>query len=66
MDKTLILNKLQTHYNFKKDADFAQYLGVSGQLLSKWSNMLPTLTVFKIHEAKHQSQEYYVTKITSI
>lgn len=36
MDKTLILNKLQTHYNFKKDADFAQYLGVSGQLLSKW------------------------------
>lgn len=36
MDKTLILNKLQEHYNFKKDADFAQFLGVSGQLLSKW------------------------------
>lgn len=36
MDKTLILNKLQKHYKFKKDNDFAVFLGISGQLLSKW------------------------------
>ena len=36
MDKTLILNKLQKHYKFKKDNDFALFLGISGQLLSKW------------------------------
>lgn len=38
MDKTLILNKLQAHYNFKKDIDFADFLGISGQLLSKWKS----------------------------
>lgn len=36
MDKKLILNKLQEHYKFKKDIDFADFLGVSGQVLSKW------------------------------
>lgn len=36
MDKTLILNKLQSHFNFKKDSEFADFLGISGQLLSKW------------------------------
>ena len=32
----MILNKLQDHYHFKKDSEFAIYLGISGQLLSKW------------------------------
>lgn len=36
MDKTLVLNKLQSHYKFKKDTEFAEFLGISGQLLSKW------------------------------
>jgi phage repressor protein C with HTH and peptisase S24 domain len=36
MDKRLILNTLQSHYGFKKDVDFAYFLGISGQLLSKW------------------------------
>lgn len=36
MDKKLILNKLQEYYNFKKDIDFADFLGISGQVLSKW------------------------------
>lgn len=38
MDKKLILNTLQNHFNFKKDADFAEFLGISGQLLSKWKS----------------------------
>lgn len=36
MDKLLILNKIQEHYNFKKDAQFAEYLGIPAQNLSKW------------------------------
>ena len=36
MDKKLILNKLQEYYRFKKDIDFADFLGISGQVLSKW------------------------------
>jgi hypothetical protein len=38
MDKKLILNTLQKHYNFEKDAEFAEFLGISGQLLSKWKS----------------------------
>ena len=38
MDKKLILNNLQSHFNFKKDNDFAEFLGISGQLLSKWKS----------------------------
>ena len=36
MDKLLILNKIQEHYNFKKDAQFAEHLGIPAQNLSKW------------------------------
>jgi len=36
MDKLLILNKIQEHYNFKKDIQFAEYLGIPAQNLSKW------------------------------
>lgn len=36
MDKTLVLNKLQSHYKFKKDTEFAEFLEISAQLLSKW------------------------------
>jgi phage repressor protein C with HTH and peptisase S24 domain len=36
MDKLLILNKIQDYYNFKKDAQFAEYLGIPAQNLSKW------------------------------
>lgn len=36
MDKKLILNRLQDYYKFKKDIDFADFLGISGQVLSKW------------------------------
>lgn len=36
MDKTLVLNKLQQHYGFEKDADFARFLGISPQNLANW------------------------------
>lgn len=36
MDKLLILNKIQEHYKFKKDAQFAEFLGIPAQNLSKW------------------------------
>jgi len=38
MDKKLMLNDLQSHFNFKKDTEFADFLGISGQLLSKWKS----------------------------
>lgn len=38
VDKTLILNKIQQFYNFKKDADFAKFLGIKTQVLSNWKN----------------------------
>ena len=36
MDKLLILNKIQEHYQFKKDAHFAEFLEIPAQNLSKW------------------------------
>ena len=36
MDKTLILNKIKEYKNFKSDADFARFLEISAQNLSKW------------------------------
>lgn len=36
MDKLLILNKIQEHYGYKKDAQFAEFLGIPAQNLSKW------------------------------
>ncbi|WP_329804441.1 helix-turn-helix domain-containing protein [Flavobacterium facile] len=36
MDKSLILNEIKKHYKFKTDAEFAGFLGVSSQLVSKW------------------------------
>lgn len=36
VDKTLILNKIQRHYDFKKDSDFAKFLGITTQVLSNW------------------------------
>lgn len=36
VDKTLILNKIKTHYGFKSDAEFARFLGVKPNTLSNW------------------------------
>jgi phage repressor protein C with HTH and peptisase S24 domain len=36
MDKVQILKALQKHYNFDKDVDFAQFLGISPQTLTNW------------------------------
>lgn len=36
MGKTLILNKIKEYKNFKSDADFARFLGIPAQNLSKW------------------------------
>lgn len=36
MDKTLILNKIKEFKNFKSDAEFARYLEIPPQNLSKW------------------------------
>lgn len=36
MDKSLILNEIKKHLNFKSDSDFANYLGIKPQVLSNW------------------------------
>lgn len=36
MDKSLILNEIKKYFGYKKDADFARYLGISPQTLSSW------------------------------
>ena len=36
VDKKLILKQLKDHYNFKKDGDFADFLGIKPQVLSNW------------------------------
>lgn len=38
MDKTLIINRIKKHYGFNKDSDFANYLGISPQVLSNWKS----------------------------
>jgi hypothetical protein len=38
MDKLLILNEIQKYYGFKKDSDFAKYLGVNAQTYYKWKS----------------------------
>lgn len=35
-DKTLILNELKKFYNFKKEFEFAEFLGIKPQTLSSW------------------------------
>ncbi|MBS4064187.1 MAG: helix-turn-helix domain-containing protein [Chitinophagaceae bacterium] len=37
-DKALILNEIQGHLGFSKDADFARHLGVTPQTLSNWKS----------------------------
>ncbi len=36
MDKSLIINKIIEHYNFKSDAEFARFLEIKPQTLSNW------------------------------
>ena len=36
MDKSLILKNIKEHFFFKKDVDFAKFLGISSQTLSNW------------------------------
>lgn len=36
MDKTLMLNEIKKHYNFKTDSEFAKFLGIKPQVLSNW------------------------------
>lgn len=38
MDKLLILNKIKEYYSFKNDTVFANFLGVSPQVLSNWKS----------------------------
>lgn len=35
-DKSLILNSIKSHYNFKSDAEFARFLGIAPNTLSNW------------------------------
>jgi len=35
-DKTLILNRIKSHYGFKSDAEFARFLGIKPNSLSNW------------------------------
>jgi len=36
--KTLILNELKRHYNFKKDVELAKFLEITPQILSNWDS----------------------------
>jgi hypothetical protein len=36
MDKSLILNRIKDHYNFKSDAEFARFLNITPQTLANW------------------------------
>lgn len=36
IDKSLILNKLKSHYGFNSDTDFSKFLGIKPQTLSSW------------------------------
>jgi phage repressor protein C with HTH and peptisase S24 domain len=36
LDKSLILNTIKEHYNFKSDAEFARFLGIKPQTLASW------------------------------
>jgi DNA-directed RNA polymerase subunit M/transcription elongation factor TFIIS len=36
--KSLILNQIQGHLGYRKDADFARYLGITPQTLSNWKS----------------------------
>lgn len=35
-DKSLILNKIKSHYGFKNDAEFARFLGIKPNSLANW------------------------------
>lgn len=49
MDKSLILNKLKSYLNYKKDKDFADFLGISVQTYSNWKarNMFDIDLIYK-------------------
>ncbi|WP_282635681.1 LexA family transcriptional regulator [Sphingobacterium thalpophilum] len=36
MDKSLIISKIKSHYNYKSDKEFADFLGISPATLSSW------------------------------
>ena len=36
IDRSLILNKLKSHYGFNSDTDFSKFLGIKPQTLSSW------------------------------
>ena len=36
VNKSLILNELKRHFNFKKELEFANFLGVKPQTLASW------------------------------
>ncbi|APD07049.1 hypothetical protein UJ101_01533 [Flavobacteriaceae bacterium UJ101] len=38
MNKSLILNQIKKHYNFKSDTQFAAHLGIKPQVLSNWKS----------------------------
>jgi len=38
MDKLLILNEIKNYYSFKSDTKFADFLGITPQVLSNWKS----------------------------
>jgi hypothetical protein len=36
IDKSLILNRIKSHYKFKSDVQLAKFLGIAGTTLSNW------------------------------
>ncbi|WP_461534218.1 helix-turn-helix domain-containing protein [Sinomicrobium sp.] len=36
LDKSFMLDRIKTHYRFKRDIDLARHLGIKPQVLSNW------------------------------
>jgi transcriptional regulator with XRE-family HTH domain len=52
-DKSVVLNRIKSHLGYKKEKEFAEFLGISAQRLSLWrrrNSYDPYLLYEKLHE----------------
>jgi hypothetical protein len=57
IDKGLILSEIKLHYNFKVDADFARFLGISPQTLYSWYGHLDSIENIRKQFYSYQKPE---------
>lgn len=61
MDKSLILREIKLHYGFKKDVDFAKYLGIDPRILATWIHRKTLDYEILITKCNEISAEWIVT-----